>query len=178
MTVRLRTARLDLTPFGTSDLDHFHALSVQPGVRRYLWDDEAISLDRARETLEANERLWAERGFGLFALRVREHVEPIGYAGLWEMPGRAVAELLYALGMDWWHRGYATEASLAIMQDAVSRLGHPKIVASTDAPNEASIRVLHRLGMTPVRRGVAAGLDIVFFEIAATDVLSDPASSP
>jgi RimJ/RimL family protein N-acetyltransferase len=36
--------------------------------------------------------------------------------------------------------------------------------ASTDAGNTASVRVLDRLGFTPVRRAVAGGLDTLFYE--------------
>ena len=60
MTIRLRTQRLDLEPLGAPDLTAFHALSTEQGIRRYLWDDEVITLDRAREALEASDRSWAD----------------------------------------------------------------------------------------------------------------------
>ncbi len=171
--MRLRTLRLDLEPFVVSDLASFHALSTEPGVRRYLWDDEVITLDRAREALEASDRLWTEKGYGLFAIRVRDAAPLVGYAGLWDMPGHPDGELLYALGTTWWGRGYATEASVAIMRDAVSRLGLREVIASTDPPNVASIRVMQRLGMELLRREVIGGLDTVFYRIAASAIPSE-----
>ena len=44
----LQTSRLLLRPAGEPDIEPLHRLWAEPGVRRFLWDDEVIPLDRAR----------------------------------------------------------------------------------------------------------------------------------
>lgn len=46
-----------------------------------------------------------------------------------------------------WGRGYATEASRAILRHAFETLGLARVPGRTDAPNRGSARVLERLGM-------------------------------
>jgi RimJ/RimL family protein N-acetyltransferase len=57
------------------------------------------------------------------------------------------AELGYWLGMDAWGQGYATEAADALVELGFSRLGLQRIYAQVLAGNEASCRVLEKLGM-------------------------------
>ena len=50
----LRTLRAVLRPLGVADLDAVHALWTDPDVRRYLWDDVAITRERAAEVVAAS----------------------------------------------------------------------------------------------------------------------------
>jgi RimJ/RimL family protein N-acetyltransferase len=48
-----QTSRLRLRPAGEPDIEPLHRLWTEPGVRRVLWDDEVIPLDRARAVVLA-----------------------------------------------------------------------------------------------------------------------------
>lgn len=61
--------------------------------------------------------------------------------------------------------GLATEASRAVMRYAFEDLGFAEVVASTDAPNAASIRVMERLGMKFEKWITTGGLDTVYYKI-------------
>ena len=45
-----------------------HALWTDPDVRRYLWNDEVVTLDRVREVLAASTRDFAARRYGLWGV--------------------------------------------------------------------------------------------------------------
>ncbi|MGH7712311.1 MAG: GNAT family N-acetyltransferase [Gemmatimonadaceae bacterium] len=86
----------------------------------------------------------------------------VGYADFHEPPR---LELLYALSERAWGMGYATEAARCMIDYGRSQLGMATILASTDVPNVASIRVLDRLGFVQSERRAADGLDLVLFEL-------------
>ena len=77
-------------------------------------------------------------------------------------------ELLYGLGRAYWGQGLATEIATAIVAYGVERLHMREIRASTDPPNEASVRLLERLRFTLERRAVVGGLDTLFFSAHLT----------
>jgi ribosomal-protein-alanine N-acetyltransferase len=64
----LHTPRSPLIPFDRNDAPLFHAINTDPFVRKYLWDDEVISLRKAEEMIETNHRNFREQGFGLWKI--------------------------------------------------------------------------------------------------------------
>jgi RimJ/RimL family protein N-acetyltransferase len=60
-----------------------------------------------------------------------------------------IAEIAYLFGPRWWGHGYATEAT-AWMLDEVRRMGATACWATVEPANDASIRLLARLGFTRV----------------------------
>jgi RimJ/RimL family protein N-acetyltransferase len=161
--VRLRRAEID-------DVDLLHQMWTDPEVRKYLWDDIVIPRDRAAEVVDRSAVSFAERGFGIWVIETLDGREPIGFVGFRPSelePGDDAPELLFGLLPDWWQQGLATEAVQAALDIGFSTLGFTRVVAATDAPNEASVRVLERIGMRLVRRGDLHGLDTLFFELRA-----------
>lgn len=66
MKKHLRSARLTLIPFGSSDLNLLHRRFSDPLVRKYLWDDEIITLEQARKILLTNEQNIQDNKWGLW----------------------------------------------------------------------------------------------------------------
>jgi RimJ/RimL family protein N-acetyltransferase len=50
-----------------------------------------------------------------------------------------------------WRQGYAAEALAAVVRYAFEQLGLPQVAAVADLPNEASHRLVRRLGFEAVR---------------------------
>lgn len=161
----LTTSRLTLRPLTAADVEAAHALWTDPDVRRYLWDNEAITPDRAREVVEASRRDFAARQYGLWGVYESLSGAFIGFAGCREWPDGG-PELMYGLAPAWWGRGLATEAAGAVLEHVFERLGHPFAMAATDPPNAASIRVMERLGMTFEWRGEMHGLDTLVYRLS------------
>lgn len=161
----LGTPRLILRPWELGDTDALHALWTSPDVRRYLWDDVVISRERAEETVREAIDLAAREDLGQWLVLDRASGMVAGFCGLIRREPEEAPELLYGLSPEWWGRGLATEAAQAVLDYGFNRLKCARITAATDPPNEASQRVMQRLGMCFTHRGTLNGLETLFFEI-------------
>ena len=168
----LHSPRLTLRPWTLDDIDELHALWTRPEVRRYLWDDETITRERAAETVTEFIAPAAE-GLGGWLLLDRDTGALVGFAALIKRePGDP--ELLYGLAPEWCGRGLATEAGRTVMAYAFGVLGCERVTAATDVPNVASARVMERLGMRFTHRGTLNGLDTAFYEARREEFVTAP----
>jgi [ribosomal protein S5]-alanine N-acetyltransferase len=149
----------------TADVAVAHAMWVDPDMRRYLCDDKIVSVEQAREWLETSERNFTERQFGLWLLDERASGHTIGFAGCRDWPS-GEPELMYGLLRPWWGLGLATEAATAVLDYVFETLGHRVVMAATDPPNVASVRVMERLGMAFHERCEMHGLDTVVYRLS------------
>ena len=156
------TTRLTLVPAAASDLETLWALWSDREVRRFLFDDQEVSRELATEVLSGLLAA-APRGLGLWLARERASAAaigcgalmPVGNAAEYEPALAGLVEPMAALHPAWWGRGYATEALRALVDHAFGALDLPRIAGVTDVPNEASHRMLLRLGF--ILRGECAG---------------------
>ena len=153
MQPRFVTARLRLTPARDEDVDALWALWKEPLVRQFLWDDVVIERDRARETVRESAAL-AAQGLGLWTIALAKDgalvgcaaLSPVGSAADYYPPIAGAVEPLIALAPPHWHHGYAAEALTTLIAYAADTLRLDRVVAVTDAPNDASDRLLRRIG--------------------------------
>ncbi|MFL5909146.1 MAG: GNAT family N-acetyltransferase [Gaiellaceae bacterium] len=155
----LTTARLRLLPWEDRFKDDLVRLSADPRVTRYIGDGRPWGRDFAVQRHRAHLAHWAEHGFGWRAI-VRDD-EFIGIAALNRL-GQAVPGIdESAIEVGWWldprvwGRGFATEAALALRDEAFTHLGAERLVARFQSANLASERVMTKLGMT--RHGDTVG---------------------
>ena len=161
----LETPRLQLRPFRPEDVPTLHALWTDADVRRFLWDGEIIPLEQTAAIVDESERLFSTERRGLWGAWTRTDDALCGFGGFWMFRDPPELELLYGLGRAYWGQGLATELATAIVEYGIQQLHMREIRASTDPPNEASVRVLERLGFTLERRAVVGGLDTLFFSL-------------
>ena len=158
----LRTPRLTLHPFSVRDGPALHRQWNDREIRRFLFDDRPVSPSLVHEQIAASRRLFRELGFGFFT--VRRGVRTIGFVGLRPFGRRKRIELLYALRPTHWARGYATEASVAVLWLAFAR-GLRTIWAGADAPNRASFRLMRRLGFQRAGGFTVGGRPAIYYRI-------------
>jgi [ribosomal protein S5]-alanine N-acetyltransferase len=164
------TERLILRPAATADVPALHELWAHPDVRRYLWDDTITPLEEVKGLVAESEQTMSVSGMGLWLVLTRDETF-IGFCGLrkaddW-LPGEI--ELMYGLHPDYWGTGFATEASLRLLEHAFVDLKLSRVVAALDTPNRASARVLERVGMTFERAGEIDGMPTLFYAFSAED---------
>ncbi|MFI7574026.1 GNAT family N-acetyltransferase [Micromonospora sp. NPDC049497] len=147
----MRTGRLDLRPFAASDLDAFHAYFSDPEQHRYVSIGGPTDLEGTRAVLERRQGRTAltKEGDSLqLAVVVRETGQLVGDVVLmWRSAEHRQGEVGYMLHPDHRGRGYAGEASTAMLAVGFDGLDLHRIVGRIDPRNTASARVLERLGM-------------------------------
>jgi len=153
-THELRTERLVMRRWRTSDLAPFAAMNADPEVMAHFPAplhpaDSDLLVDRIERHFDA-------QGFGLWALEVADSGDFIGFAGLHPMPdgvpGAGDHEVGWRLARHAWHHGYATEAGRAALGEALGRLRMARVWSITAVTNTPSQAVMERIGL--VRHGL------------------------
>ena len=146
----IATDRLILRSYTDDDLDDLYDIQSRPDVTRYLYWG-VRNLDEVRESLERKIRGAAliEQGDVLtFAAVMPETGTVIGDVILvWVSTEHRQGEIGYLFHPQFGGKGYATEAATAVLRVGFEEIGLHRIVGRLDARNEASARVLERLGM-------------------------------
>lgn len=167
MSIReIKTKRLFLRPFALADVDEIHQLWIEPGVRKYLWDDEILPKEKSQEVIAKSVELFNEKGFGLWAATFHEQAVIIGFCGYWYFHEPPELEILYGISPEYWGNNLATEAAQAMLQFGFQYLKFNEIIASADTPNAASFRVMEKTGMKFSKRESKNGLDTIFYSIS------------
>lgn len=143
----LNTARLTLRPFTQGDAASLFRIFSDAAVVRFWSNGAWTGLAQAEKMIEEALAAYREGGLCRYAITLRDTDELIGICnlrGFFEQNRRC--ELGYALGSAWWGRGYAAEALESLLGHAFSALDMNRIEADIDPRNEASKRLLERLG--------------------------------
>ena len=176
--IELSTERLVLRPFCLDDVDALHTLWADREVRRYLFDGEVPARERVVEMVENSVEGFGQLGCGFFSLRRREKpTEIMGFSGFRPFGGAGVVEMLFAVDPSHWGRGYATEASREVLRYGFEQCDLRRVVATTDTPNQRSVRVLQRLGLFFEKRRERHGLDTVYYAMTADEFQSSDLTS-
>jgi len=165
----LQTPHLLLRPYSETDIEPLHQLWTNPMVRRYLWDDVVIPLERAAEVVRDSIEEWEIFGFGQWCVCDCRSGGRIGFCGFRRDEPGMPPELIYGLHPDWWGRGLATEAAQAALAFGFQQKNFSAVWAMADPPNSASVAVMERLGMAFQRRGLLHGLDTLFYRLTKTE---------
>jgi RimJ/RimL family protein N-acetyltransferase len=148
MLPTLRTERLVLRPFTSADAG---AVTTLVSPREIAVSTISIPHPYDRSMAEA----WLatlegafERGESLtLAVTLRDGGSLVGCVGL-SIDGRnRRGEIGYWTGLEYWGRGYCTEAAAAVVRHGFEVLGLHRIVAHHMTRNPASGRVMQKLGM-------------------------------
>lgn len=165
----ITTPRLVIREFGAADAEPVARLlddcfGPAPPAGRAAWLEWTVRNYRALEQLR-------QPTYGDYAVELRERGAVIGSVGLVPsfgpfdtLPpfsarlrakpiGRHTPEmgLFWAFASPYRGAGYATEAAAALAEFAFKELNVDRLVATTEHGNDASIRVMRRLGMTVER---------------------------
>ena len=141
--VTIATERLLLRPFRRSDTAEFTHLAGD-------WSVASMTSDIPHPLSEGHARAWLKPGRAEARFAIELDGRLIGGAGYYKRRS-GMAELGFWLGREWWGRGFATEATRAVLQYGLAgRL--PGFTSSHFVDNHASAGVLRKLGFEPVGR--------------------------
>jgi len=146
-TYPLVTARLTLRPLVAGDLSDHHRLFSDPEVVRYLYDGP-MDVAQARAHLERRFYTGLPGEGRWMNLAVEADGVFVGEVGLTLTSLQHLqCEIGYVFDPRWRGRGYATEAAARMIDLAVDEMGAHRVSGQMDARNDASARVMARLGM-------------------------------
>ncbi len=164
----LATDRLNIRPFEMADAEALHAFWSNVDVRRYLWDGIILPIETVRGIIRQSIADFESHGFGFFSLDLKV-TEPkiVGFCGFRRFEDGEQIEMLFGILPDYWGEGFVTEAAREVLRHGFEEAGITRVIAATDTPNQRSVRLLMRLGMSFQGRREWHGLDTVFYELTA-----------
>src|SRR6266404_4910662 len=143
----LETDRLVLRKLSVDDAPFILQLLNEPSFLRFIGDKGVRSLDDARNYILTGPMASYERfGFGLWLTLLKESGVPIGICGLLKRDTLKDVDLGFAFLPQFWRKGYAFECATAVMAYGRSTFRLTRIVAITSPDNDASIKVLEKVG--------------------------------
>ena len=167
----LETERLVLRPFTEADAPALFQHARNPNVTRFtLWDHHK-SLDDAVTFVRDYARCrYLEHTPEPYAITLRPDTQPVGAVGcFWASQSHKTMELGYWLAEPYWGKGITAEACRAVVDYSFRDHGPQRIQARVIVGNDASARVLAKIGFayegtlraSLLRRGIFE--DVMFF---------------
>ena len=178
----IATPRLVLRPPRTADAPRLAALANHAGIARRLatmpypyGEADALAFIVGTASMSADA--------ACFVLALKPGAELIGVCGYGPARGRPAGappetDFGYWLGLDYWGKGYATEAAAAVLAHAFEISDVAVITTNYQIDNQASGRVLAKLGFArlgPRRRhslGSGGDVDTMQVELKRQDWLA------
>ena len=146
MIASLRTERLVLRAFRDSDLDPYARMCADADVMRYIGPGNTLTRDQSWRSMAFILGHWQLRGFGMWAIEIRDSREMIGRAGFLEPEGWPGFELGWLIAREHWGKGYAFEAAHAALSYAGDAFGRESVISLIRPGNTRSIRLAEKLG--------------------------------
>ena len=144
----METERLLLRPFTLDDGPFVLTLLNEPSFLHFIGDKQVRNLEDARQyILTGPIASYQQNNFGLLLVELKDAPTPIGMCGLLQREDLPDPDIGFAFLPDYWGRGFAFEAATAVMTDARKRLNLNQILAIVNPDNDASIKLLERLGL-------------------------------
>jgi RimJ/RimL family protein N-acetyltransferase len=145
----IRTARLHLRDFSSSDYDDVHAYASDPMVTRYT----SFGPNDREDTesflaVASSEAVTDPRTSFSFAVIHSDTARLIGSGGIvMSDPTGPQLTFGYVLHRDWWQQGFGTELAAALLRFGFEELEAHRMWAHVFVGNTVSARILENLGL-------------------------------
>jgi ribosomal-protein-alanine N-acetyltransferase len=146
------TERLVLREITEKDAESIYKLLSNPEVIKYDTFELFTDIKQAEDLIECfNEEFRKKRAI-FWGISLKNESEIIGFCKCEIEIPKIRADFGYDLRLEYWNRGIMTEALGAVIDFTFKKAGVNRIEASVSNENNASIRVLEKLGF--VKEGV------------------------
>lgn len=150
--VALETTRLRLRELDEDDAPFILELLNEPSFIANIGDRGVRTLDDAVGYIRKGPAdSYARHGYGLWLVELKATGEPLGVSGLMHRDTLPAPDIGYAFVPRHWSRGYAVESCSAVRDHALRTLALPQLLAIVSPGNDASVKVLERIGMNYVK---------------------------
>jgi ribosomal-protein-alanine N-acetyltransferase len=146
--VVMSTERLVLRRFTTGDAAFMLRLLNEPSFITNIGDRNVRSVEQAAAYIESGPlESYRRHGFGIYVIELTDGT-PIGTCGLLKRDELPEADIGYSLLRQFWSQGFALEAARAVCEYARDTHGLARLVAIVAPGNDASARLLQKIGFT------------------------------
>jgi RimJ/RimL family protein N-acetyltransferase len=142
----IETERLRLCAFAERHFEAYASMLADPSSTRFVGDGEPLDRMNAWRSMAMLLGHWVLRGYGMWAVELRDTGEFVGRIGLHRPEGWPDLELGWMLMPDQRRHGYATEGARAARDFAFDELSAQRLVSLIRIDNGASERIARRLG--------------------------------
>ena len=164
--IHLETERLLFRDHEETDLESYCEMETDPVYRSPQPVHPPHELERS-----FREAWLIPKTMGLWATILKSTNQYIGRCGLYPhrndddliIPGEA--NIAFYLARPYWGQGLATEAGKAFIDFGFNTLGLSRIEAGINANNQASIRVIQKLGFVWIQSGQGGGNSWHLYEL-------------
>lgn len=147
MPTVFETPRLVLRELDGGDAALILELLNDPDYIRYIGDRNVRSLDEAYEYIETRiADSYDRHGFGMYRVALKDGDVPVGICGFVRRDNLDDVDIGYALLAAHRGSGYALEAARATLDFGERELGLERVIAVTSPDNDASAKLLEKLG--------------------------------
>lgn len=161
----LRTERLILAPWDSSDWTAFRPIATDVEVMRYINGGIPWTDDQIRGFVNRQMQLYSDRGFCRWKLLDASTHELMGFCGVGIWRDGWDPEIGWWLARHCWGQGLATEAARAALADALNRVRLPRIISIARPENTASIAIMKKIGLQFETNFESQGVNLVRYTI-------------
>jgi RimJ/RimL family protein N-acetyltransferase len=167
MVMQLYTARLIIDEVSAADAAAVLDLLNEPDFIRNIADRGVRTLEQAVAYIEQGPRAsYQAHGHGLWRVRLKEG-PMIGLCGLIYRDYLGVPDVGYGFMARYFGQGYATEAAQAVLDYGFAELGMQRICGIVSPHNDASKRILQKIGLHYVKQvQTPEGKILDYFEVS------------
>lgn len=168
----LETPRLYLRQFRMDDLNDLSIIRSDPDVMRLIGTGEPQLKPGVKDVLDEMLASWKQRGFGRWAVILKEEDKLVGWCGLTLLEETPEIQIGYGIAKPYWARGFSTEAALASLRYGFETMKIDRIVGVAMAENIASRRVMEKIGMRYEKVGHWYGGELECYAISRSEFLN------
>lgn len=141
----IQTGRLNLRQFKEEDWTDLHRYYSSETATRYTVGRAFTEAEtwRAMASMVGH---WELRGYGPYALELKDTEEVIGIVGFWYPNDWPSPEIKWALAPEYWGQGYASEAGRAVQRVGLKHLPDIHLISLIHKDNAQSIQLAAALG--------------------------------
>ena len=144
------TPRLLVRQLETSDIDAMFAIFGNPTVTKWMDDGSPLTRELCEKWISVSQHNYETKGFGASAVLEKETGHFIGCSGIVYAIDRQEPEIIYAFETRSWGKGFASELVPAMLRYGLEQCHLPYILATIDAENKASQRIVTKAGMQQI----------------------------
>ena len=151
----LETDRLVICNWLTDDWRLIRPMTSDPIAMQYIGHYQPWSDEETRQFVRNRISDYHQHGWTMWPLVLKTNGDLVGYCGFlerWYGEYQGEIEIGYAIDRASWGQGLAAEAGRRILDYGFQTFRFHRVIASARPENDQSIRVMEKLGMTPIGR--------------------------